>query len=93
MRREETATVTDYGETEPAVPGADAPREKPEDAKRPARKADLRWRHRQLAGDLDAIVLKAMRKEPQHRYAAAIELSEDIRRHFVGLPVLARQGT
>jgi serine/threonine-protein kinase len=47
---------------------------------------------RKIAGDLDAIVLKAMRKEPQHRYASAAEMSEDIRRHLVGLPVEARKG-
>ena len=46
-----------------------------------------------LAGDLDAIVLKAMRKEPGHRYGSAAELAEDLRRHRDGLPVLARQGT
>ncbi len=48
---------------------------------------------RRLAGDLDAIVLKAMRKEPQHRYSSATELSADLRRYLNGLPVKARQGT
>ncbi len=46
-----------------------------------------RW----LAGDLDAIVLKALRKEPERRYGSAEELSEDIRRHLEGLPVTARK--
>ena len=45
----------------------------------------------QLAGDLDAIVLKAMRKEPERRYLSAEELSEDIRRHLEGRPVTARK--
>jgi len=45
---------------------------------------------RQLAGDLDTIVLKAVRKEPARRYASAQELSEDVRRHLADLPVLAR---
>ncbi|HYR56230.1 MAG TPA: protein kinase [Myxococcaceae bacterium] len=45
---------------------------------------------RELAGDLDTIVLKAVRKEPARRYASVQDLSEDIRRHFAGLPVLAR---
>jgi serine/threonine protein kinase len=44
---------------------------------------------RQLKGDLDMIVLMAMRKEPQRRYSSAEHLSEDIRRHLEGLPVTA----
>ena len=42
-------------------------------------------------GDLDAIVLQALRKEPERRYGTAEELSEDIRRHLEGLPVTARK--
>ena len=49
--------------------------------------------HRRLAGDLDAIVLKAMRKEPRHRYHSAEQLSDDIRRHLEDEPILARHGT
>lgn len=48
---------------------------------------------RKLAGDLDNIVLKAMRKEPQRRYASAEQFSEDLRRHIEGLPVIARKDT
>jgi serine/threonine protein kinase len=44
---------------------------------------------RRLKGDLDMIVLMAMRKEPQRRYPSAEHLSEDIRRHLEGLPVMA----
>src|SRR5690349_5379644 len=44
---------------------------------------------RRLTGDLDNIVLKALRKEPARRYASAEQLSEDIRRHLQGLPVTA----
>lgn len=46
---------------------------------------------RRLRGDLDAIVLKAMSKEPARRYASARELSEDLARHLAGQPVLARE--
>jgi tetratricopeptide (TPR) repeat protein len=46
---------------------------------------------RQLAGDLDAIILTAMRKEPQRRYASAAEFSEDLRRHMEGLPIVAQE--
>jgi eukaryotic-like serine/threonine-protein kinase len=49
--------------------------------------------HRRLAGDLDNIVLKALRKEPQRRYGSAEQFGEDIRRHLDGLPVTARQGS
>ncbi len=48
---------------------------------------------RRLAGDLDTIVLMALRKEPQRRYQSAAQLAEDIRRHIEGLPVIARKDT
>jgi WD40 repeat protein len=50
-------------------------------------------RRRALAGDLDTIVMKALRKEPAQRYASVEQLSEDLGRHLDGLPVLARAGT
>lgn len=43
-----------------------------------------------LAGDLDTIVLKALEKVPQRRYASAEALLEDLRRHDAGLPLRAR---
>jgi len=49
--------------------------------------ADLR---RQLSGDIDNIVLKALRKDPRQRYHSAKDLGDDVRRHMDGLPVLAR---
>ncbi len=48
---------------------------------------------RTLSGDLDNIVLKAMRKEPARRYASVEQLGEDVRRHLDGLPILARPAT
>jgi len=54
---------------------------------------DLRKLSRQLKGDLDTIVMMAMHKEPGRRYASAEQLSEDLRRHLVGLPVVAREDT
>lgn len=48
---------------------------------------------RRLQGDLDNIVLMALRKEPQRRYASAEQLSEDIQRHLGNLPVIARPNT
>jgi serine/threonine protein kinase/tetratricopeptide (TPR) repeat protein len=48
---------------------------------------------RELAGDLDAIVLKALRPEPVRRYGSAGELADDLRRHLDRRPVLARPDT
>jgi eukaryotic-like serine/threonine-protein kinase len=48
---------------------------------------------RRLRGDLDAIVLKAMRREPDARYPTADGLAADLRRHLGGLPVGARADT
>jgi len=48
---------------------------------------------RRLSGDLDNIVLMALRKEPERRYASVQQLSEDVRRHLEGLPVVARPAT
>jgi eukaryotic-like serine/threonine-protein kinase len=44
---------------------------------------------RNLQGDLDNIILKALRKEPESRYQSIGEFSEDIKRHLSGLPVTA----
>jgi serine/threonine-protein kinase len=46
-----------------------------------------------LRGDLDAIVLKAIRKEPEQRYASVDELAQDIRRHLSSHPVHARRAS
>ena len=43
-----------------------------------------------LAGDLDAIVLKALRREPQRRYIGAGALADDLDRFLQGRPVVAR---
>ena len=53
--------------------------------------AAKRW-NAQLRGDFDAIVAKAMRKEPELRYAAVDLLAQDIERSLDGFPVAARQG-
>ncbi len=50
-------------------------------------------RRRELRGDLDTIVLMALRKEPSRRYVSVEHLSEDLRRHLEGMPVLARKDT
>lgn len=52
-----------------------------------------RWGSRAFAADLDAVVLKALRPEPEARYGSAAELAEDLRRCLAGLPVAARRWT
>lgn len=47
---------------------------------------------RQLRGDLDAIAMNALRKEPGRRYGSAERLREDVQRYLEGRPVQARQG-
>ncbi len=47
-------------------------------------------RRRRLTGDLDAIVSRALRKEPDQRYVSVEALAEDIRLHRNGLPIRAR---
>ena len=44
---------------------------------------------RRLSGDLDNIVMKALRKEPARRYPSVDALLEDLDRHRTGLPVRA----
>jgi non-specific serine/threonine protein kinase/serine/threonine-protein kinase len=44
-------------------------------------------------GDLNAIVAKAMRKDPQQRYASAYELASDLTRYLSGLPIVAQRGS
>jgi len=58
-----------------------------------ARRTQPQKLRRLLSGDLEHIVLKAIRKERQSRYTSAEQLAEDLRRHQEGLPVLARKGT
>jgi tRNA A-37 threonylcarbamoyl transferase component Bud32/tetratricopeptide (TPR) repeat protein len=64
-------------ETEPAPPSQRA-------SERPLRK--------RLRGDLDAVALMALRKNPAHRYPSAEALADDVFRHLEGLPVQARRG-
>ena len=46
-----------------------------------------------LPGDIDNIVLMAMRKEPERRYVSAAALADDLQRHLDDFPVMARQDT
>jgi eukaryotic-like serine/threonine-protein kinase len=46
-----------------------------------------------LKGDLDTIVAKALKKDPEERYASVTTLAEDIRRHLNNEPISARRDT
>jgi tetratricopeptide (TPR) repeat protein len=48
---------------------------------------------RRLAGDLDDILLMALRKEPSLRYGSVEHFAEDIRNHLEGRPVNASKGS
>jgi serine/threonine protein kinase/tetratricopeptide (TPR) repeat protein len=87
-------------EQDPERPSRRLMRTEPADSETPdpaetSRRRGLRPHElrRQLEGDLDAIVLKAIRREPAQRYASVDELSQDVGRHLEGRPVLARRGT
>ncbi len=58
-----------------------------------ARSAQVEQLSRRLEGDLDNILLVALRKEPNRRYSSAEALAEDIRRNLAGWPVTARKDT
>jgi serine/threonine-protein kinase len=59
----------------------------------PSSIAQDRAQRRRLQGDLDTIVLKALKKSPAERYPTASALVADIERHLSGAPVLARPDT
>jgi tetratricopeptide (TPR) repeat protein len=61
-----------------------------EPPRKPAEAADS---HKRLDTDLEAILLKALRKEPQERYLTAEQLASDLRAYLEGMPVAARRGT
>ena len=72
---------------DPLKPSATLLREADSD---PSRTPALRRRAKQIAGDLDNIVLKALSKRPEHRYPSVEAMALDLHRHLEGKPVLAR---
>jgi len=48
---------------------------------------------KRLEGDLESIVAKSIRKEPEQRYSSVVQFSEDISRHLQGKPVVAHEST
>ncbi|HKU17044.1 MAG TPA: serine/threonine-protein kinase [Steroidobacteraceae bacterium] len=57
-----------------------------------ARKLTPEKLQNRLLGDIDAIIMRALRKEPQHRYNSIEQLAADVRRFLTREPVQARQG-
>ena len=55
-----------------------------------ARSVEFNHLRSSLKGDLDNILLKVLRKDPEARYASVDRLAEDLERHLEGLPVHAR---
>ncbi len=49
-------------------------------------------RRREIQGDLDGIVMKALSRNPRDRYGSVEQLADDVRRHLEGLPVTAVEG-
>jgi serine/threonine protein kinase len=89
---EKPSTVVMREEEVPAPDGKCSIAVTPESVSR-TREGEPRLLQRRLRGDLDNIVLTAMRKEPKERYASVEQLSQDIRRHLDGHPVIARKPT
>jgi eukaryotic-like serine/threonine-protein kinase len=85
-RRPYTVTGRSTSEIEQAVCLQDPPR--PSEAEQTPDRV-----RKELEGDLDNIILMAMRKEPERRYSSAEALSEDLLRYLKGLPVSARRDT
>src|SRR5262249_931655 len=78
------------GETDAAPPSAASTCDPAMAARRATKPERLR---RELAGDLDTICLKALAKEPGHRYSSAGHLLADVRGYLNGMPVSARRDT
>jgi serine/threonine-protein kinase len=87
--------ILDAVPTRPSVviPSAEARSEVTGDSVSERRGTNPHDLRRRLAGDLDNIVLKALRKEPERRYASAAAMAEDIQRHLDGHPISARPDT
>ncbi len=53
----------------------------------------IQVKSKNLTGDIDNIVMKAMHKDPERRYVSVEQFSEDIRRHLAGRTVIAQKDT
>ncbi len=83
VRRAVEQAILEEEPTEPSTAVSDAGAAR-------ARSTEPPTLRRRLRGDLDRIVLRALRKEPERRYDGAAALAADLGRHLGGLPVEAR---
>ena len=58
-----------------------------------ARRVSVQHMRRSVDADIEAILAKALRKQPVERYASVTELAADVRRYRRGAPVIARRAT
>ena len=89
---ERPSTAVDRSEVRTAPEGTQPVRLTPEAVAR-TREGTPEKLKRRLRGDLDNILMLALRKEPQRRYASVEAFSDDVRRYLDGLPVKARRPT
>jgi serine/threonine-protein kinase len=87
VRRAIEQAILEADPTEPSTAVTDAQTARAAAEKRATQPDRLR---RRLRGDLDQIILKALRKEPERRYDGAAALAADLGRHLGGLPIEAR---
>lgn len=88
----EPARPSDVVSTSDQASGRDRDQITPE-AVSAVREGDPNRLRKRLAGDLDSILLMALRKEPERRYGSVEAFAEDLRRHLEQLPVNARDAS
>lgn len=92
LELERCICVSDPDRPSTAVARASDALDLPIDAIASARSSSTERLRRQLQGDIDCIVLRALRKEAQHRYSSIEQFAADVHRHLESKPVHARQG-
>jgi hypothetical protein len=91
IAEEEPTRPSDVVTTTESVPGSSGPIT-------PAsvslvREGDPTRLRKRLAGDLDSILLMALRKEPERRYSSVESFADDLQRHLENIPVMAREAS
>jgi serine/threonine protein kinase len=88
----EPARPSEVVATSEQAPGRDRTQITPETVSA-VREGDADRLRRRLAGDLDSILLMALRKEPERRYGSVESLADDLQRHLEQRPVNAREAS